>query len=242
MREGHEGRMSGGHEMRWGGLAGIGAVIFAIIARLVMGGAPRSTDTIGMIATYMNDSRGRILLASLLYAISIALFLWFGAALATAFRRADETSDAPAVVLAGFTAVSAIGLVAVALFGAMTYALTVHAGLLILAAIPYSTVTVMSTIAGLVMAVPLAASAIAIARTHVFPMWMSYFAGIVALISAIAALTVWATQGAWAPGGFLATYIPGILLGLWVLAAGAMLVREHLPMMRPAHRPHAMGA
>ena len=28
--------------------------------------------------------------------------MWFGAALATAFRRADETSDAPVLVLAGF--------------------------------------------------------------------------------------------------------------------------------------------
>ncbi len=242
MREGHERRMNGGHEMRWGGLAGIGSVIFAIAGRLVLGGAPRNTDTMGVIATFMNDNRGRILLAALLYAISIALLLWFGAALATAFRRADDTSDAPAVVLAGFTAVSAIGLVAVSMFGAMTYALTVHAGLLILAVVPYSTVTVMSTIAGLVMAVPLAASAMAIARTRVFPMWMAYFAGIVALLSAVAAFTVWATRGAWAPGGFIASYIPAILLALWVLAASAMLVREHLPVMRTAQRPHVMGA
>ena len=72
MREGHERRMREGHEMRWGGLAGIGAVIFAIIARLVMGSTPKNYDTMGVIATYMNDNRGRILLATLLYAIAIA--------------------------------------------------------------------------------------------------------------------------------------------------------------------------
>lgn len=242
MREGREMRMREGHEMRWGGLAGIGSVIFAIIGRLVMGGAPGSTETMGMIATFMNDHRGRILLAVLLYAISLTLLLWFGAALATAFRRADDTSDAPSVVLAGFTAVAAIGLVVVAMFGAMTYALTVHAGLLILAAVPYSAVPVMSAITGLLMAVPLAASAVAIARTRVLPMWMAYFAGVVALLSAVAAFTVWATRGAWAPGGFIATYIPAILLAIWILAASAMLVREHLPVMRTARRPHAMGA
>jgi hypothetical protein len=234
--------MREGHEMRWGGLAGIGAVILAIVARIVMGGAPRSTDTMGVIASYMNDNRGRILLAAILYSMAIALFLWFGATLATAFRRADDTSDAPAVALAGFILVSAIAFVAISMFGAATYALTVHAGLLILAAVPYSTATVMATIAGVAMALPLAAVAMAIMRTEVFPMWMAYFAGIVALVSLVAAFTVWATKGAWAPGGWVPAYIPLVLLGLWILAASGLLVREHLPMMRRTRAPHIMGA
>src|SRR5689334_17587218 len=104
--------MREGHDLRWGGLAGVGAVILAIIARIVMGGAPRSTDTMGVIATYMNDNRGRILLAVILYSIAIALFLWFGATLASAFRRADDRSDLPAVALAGFTLVSTLAFVA----------------------------------------------------------------------------------------------------------------------------------
>jgi hypothetical protein len=232
--------MRGGHELRWGGLAGIGAVVFAIVARLVMGATPRSTDTIGVIATYMNDNRGRILLAAILYAIAVALFLWFGAALATAFRLGDEASDMPALVLAGFTLVAAIAFIAVTMFGAMTYALTVHAGLLILAAVPYSAVTVMGTMAGIALALPMAATAVAIARTKVFPMWMAYFAAIVAVISLLAAFTVWATRGAWAPGGWVPSYIPLVLLALWILSASGLLVREHLPMMR-RRAPHIMG-
>jgi hypothetical protein len=230
-----------GHEMRWGGLAGIGAVLFAIVARIVMGGTPRSTDTMGVIASYMNDNRGRILLAAVLYSIAIALFLWFGATLATMFRRADDASGMPAIVLAGFTFVSAIAFVAIAMFGAAAYALTVHAGLLILAAVPFSATTVLATIGGIAMALPLAAVAMAIARTHVFPMWMAYFAGIVGLVSLVAAFTVWATKGAWAPGGWIPAYIPMVLLGLWILAASGLLVREHLPMMR-TRAPHVMGA
>jgi hypothetical protein len=232
--------MREGHDLRWGGLAGVGAVILAIIARIVMGGAPRSTDTMGVIASYMNDNRGRILLAVILYSAAIALFLWFGSALATAFRRADDTSDTPAVVLAGFTLVSAIAFLTIAMFGAATYALTVHAGLLILAAVPYSVAAVMGTIGGIAMALPLTAVAIAIARTHVFPMWMAAFAGLVALISLLSAFTVWATRGAWAPGGWLPTYVPMVLLGLWILAASGLLIREHLPVMH-RHAPHVMG-
>jgi hypothetical protein len=240
MREGHETRW-GGHDLRWGGLAGIGAVVLAIIARLVMGSTPRSTDTMGVIASYVNDNRGRILLAVLLYSIAIALFLWFGAALATALRSADDTSDAPSVVLAGFTLVSAVTFVAITLFGAMTYALTVHAGLLILAALPYAAVTVMGTVAGLALALPMCAAAVAIVRTHVLPAWMGHLAGVIAALSILAAFTVWATRGALAPGGWAPTYIPLVLLALWMLAVSGMLIREHLPTMR-TRAPHPMGA
>jgi hypothetical protein len=91
------------------------------------------------------------------------------------------------------------------------------------------------------MALPMTAVAVAIMRTHLFPMWMAYFAGIVALISLVAALTVWATKGAWAPGGWVPTYVPMVLLGLWILAASGLLIREHLPAMR-TRSPHIMGA
>lgn len=234
--------MREGHELRWGGLAGIGAVVFAIIARIVMGGTPKNTDTMGVIAAYMNDNRGRILLAAILWAIAIALFLWFGATLATAFRRGDDTSEMPALVLAGFILVSAITFVAIGMFGAATWALTIHAGLLILAAVPYSAATILATLAGIALALPLAATAMAIMRTRVFPRWMAYFAGVVAVVSALAAFTVWATRGgAWSPGGWAATYIPLLLLALWILAASGLLIREHLPMMRRTRAPHAMG-
>lgn len=234
--------MRGGHGLRWGGLAGIGAVVFAIIARLVMGGTPRSTDTMGVIAAYMNDNRGRILLAAILYAIAISLFLWFGAALATAFRRGDDTSELPALVLAGFTLVSAITFVAIAMFGAATWALTVHAGLLILAAVPYSAATIVGTLAGIALALTLAATALETMRTRVFPKWMAYFAVVVAVVSLLSAFTVWAMRGgAWSPGGWVASYIPLVLLALWILAVSGLLLREHLPMMR-TRAPHVMGA
>jgi hypothetical protein len=101
--------MGKGHELRWGGLAGLGAVALAIIARLILGSVPAITDSPSMIAVFLSDHRGQILAVAVLCVVAVAL-LWFGAALAIAFRGADPDSDTPAVVLAGSTLVSVIGL------------------------------------------------------------------------------------------------------------------------------------
>lgn len=224
--------MGKGHELRWGGLAGLGAVALAIIARLVLGsGVPTIADSPGTIAAFLSDHRGQILTAALLGAAAVALLLWFGAALATAFRRANPDSDAPAVVLAGFTLVCTIGLFASSMLGGMTYAMTAHRELLALAAGPYTALTVAGTIAGIAVALPLGASAVAIARTHVFPAWMAWFAGLVALVRVLAAVAAPSTAGAFVPGSAVVSYVPGVLAVLWILAASWLLVREHLPVI-----------
>jgi hypothetical protein len=231
--------MSEGHELRWGGLAGIEAVVLAIIGSVVLGSMPKVTASAPTIAAYLSGHRGQIMIAALLYAIAIALFLWFGAALATAFRRVDEISDAPAVVLGGFVLISAIGFVAVSVFAGMTYAMTAHRPLLMVAAGPYTALTVLDTIAGIAVALPLGASAVAIARTHVFPMWLAWFAGLVALVRVLAALTAGITGGALVPGGWLTMFVPGLLTGLWVLAASALLIYRHLPVISARTPPNA---
>lgn len=233
--------MGEGHEMRWAGLAGIGAVILAIVGRIVLGGMPRVTDPTGVIAMYVAGHRGQIMWATVLYAIAIMLLLWFGTALATAFRRVDETGDAPRLVLAGFIVVAALGFMAIAAFAGMTYALTANPALLLFATAPYSTLTVVGTVGGIALALTLAAVAVAILRTRVFPAWMAWFAAIVALVNLLAAFTLGITSGPLAPGGWLQTYVPGVLTALWVLAASGLLVREHLPMMAMRRAPHAMG-
>jgi hypothetical protein len=37
--------------------------------------------------------------------------------------------------------------------------------------------------------------------------------------------------GLGAPGSSVVSYVPGVLAGLWILAASWLLVREHLPVM-----------
>lgn len=234
--------MGTGHEMRWGGVAGIAAVIVAIIARLVLGSVPVATDSTRTIALFLFDHRTQILVATLLYAVAVVLILWFGAALATAFRRADETSDAPAVVLAGYALICAIGFVAVSALAGLTYAMTAHPELLLIVAGPYTAIAVVDLIAGIALALPMAASAVAIAHTHVFPMWLAWFAALVALVNVLTAIVVLSTAGGvLAPGSVLGGYVAGILAGLWVLTASGLLVREHLPMITAPAAPPVVG-
>lgn len=232
--------MRGGHDMRWGGLAGVGAVVLAVAGRILLGGMPGVGEPTGVIAVYLVRHRGQILCGALLYAAAIVLLLWFGAALATAFRRADGAGDTAAVVLAGFVLVCAVGFITVAAFAGMTYALTVNPALLPFAAAPYTAMTVAGAITGLAAALTLTATTAAILRTRVLPRWVAWFAAAVAVVRLLAAFTVAVPSGLLAPGGPLAGYVPGVATGLWLLATGGLLAREHLPAVT-VRAPQAMG-
>ncbi|MGW3471250.1 hypothetical protein ACWDKQ_22955 [Saccharopolyspora sp. NPDC000995] len=228
--------MSEGHEMRWGGLAGLASLVLAIVAGILLRGAPRITASSDTIALYLTNSRDVIMAAAVLNAAAVALFVWFGATLATAFRLADPNSDAPAVVLAGFVLTGTIGFLGASILGGTAYALTAHPMLIGLASAPYSAVAAVGTLAGMAVALPLAACAAAIARTGVLPQWAAWFSGFVAVIRILGALTVLGGAGAIAPGGVLATYLPGGLTALWIVVLSGLLVREHLPEIQPRRR------
>lgn len=233
--------MSKGHEIRWGGFAGLGALVLALIGGILLRNASRLGDSAGTITDYIAAERGVIMTGVLLYVAAVALFLWFGATLATAFRLADPDSDAPALVLAGFTLVAAVGFVALGVLGGFTYTAAAHPVLLALAPVPYVAVGIMGTLAGMMVALALGASAVAIARTGVLPQWIAWFAGIVAVIRVLEAITVVAVGGAVAPGSIVTTYVPGGLTGLWILAVSWLLVREHLPVVTMP-RPQAAAS
>lgn len=229
--------MKESHELRWGGLAGIGALIVGIIGRLVMGNAPSISESATTIGGYLSQYRTQVLTAALLYAIATMLFLWFGIALATAFRRADETSDTPAMVQAGFVVVATIGFIGVSVFAGLAYAMTAHPALLQFAAGPYTAMTVVGGIAGVAVAATFGAIAAAILRTQVFPKWMAWFAIAVAAIRLLAAFMVGSTGGILAPDGALMLILPGLLTAAWVLVASWLLIREHLPIPSAGAKP-----
>lgn len=56
------------HELRWGGFAGLGFLVLAVLAALLPGVPPRVTDTSETITSYVADGRNQMLLAALFYA------------------------------------------------------------------------------------------------------------------------------------------------------------------------------
>src|SRR5437588_11364733 len=69
-------------------------------------------------------------------------------------------------------------------------------------------------------------------RTHpCIPRVDGLVTGLGALVRLLAAMAAPSTAGAFAPGSTLISYVPGVLAGLWILAAGWLLVREHLPVV-----------
>ncbi|MFL6053652.1 MAG: hypothetical protein ACJ72W_12165 [Actinoallomurus sp.] len=56
----------------------------------------------------------------------------------------------------------------------------------------------------------------------------------------LAAFPAGVTGATLMPGGWLQTWVPGVLTVLWVLAASVLLVREHLPALT-VRAPHVMG-
>ncbi|GAA4857997.1 hypothetical protein [Saccharopolyspora rosea] len=218
------------HEMRWGGLAGIGSLVLVLIAGILLRGAPRIADSADTISAFLVSWRTTVMAAVLLYLAAAALFVWFGSTMATAFRLAMPNSDGPAVVLAGFVLTGTIAFLGTAALGGMAYALTNHPVLLGLAAAPYTALGIVATLTGMAVALPLAACAACIARTDVFPQWTAWFSGVVAVIAVLGAITV-VLGGALATGGAVAGYVPSVLTGLWMLTMSVFLVREHLPMV-----------
>ncbi|WP_214321737.1 hypothetical protein [Nonomuraea sediminis] len=232
--------MKENHDFRWAGIAGVGSLVVAIIGRLVLGNLPRITDTPMTIAAYLAQYRSQVLMAALLFAIATVLFLWFGVGLSHAFRRADETSDLPALVMAGYILVSAIGFMGISVFAGMTYAVSVHRPLLLIAAGPYTALVVVGAITGVAVAATFAVTGWAIMRGHVLPMWMGWCAMVVAAVRLLAAFAVGSTGGVLAPDSPVIAIIAGVLTALWVLAASWLLIREQLEIPAGGARP-AMG-
>jgi hypothetical protein len=167
------------------------------------------------------------------------LLLWFAAALSTALRRLDEASDAPALIQMGTVLVAGLIFVGQAAYGGIAYRMAGDAAAAGLVKALFEVTAVMYTVIGVAVALPLVAAAVAIARTHLRPMWMAWFAGIVAVLDVIAAFGVANTSGAFIAGGLWTSTIPFLLTAAWVLAGSVLMVREHLPVVTTT--PQAIG-
>lgn len=224
------------HELRWGGIAGVGYAVLALIAYFLPGTSiPRADDPAGQIVAFFTDNRALVLTQAFLFCAAAALLVWFAAALAQTLRDREPGSDLPGALLGGVILVAGVMFIGAGLYGNIAY----RVGDPAMVVGSFTLTQLMSTMLGLAAAVPFTALAIGIHRTRIFPEWMTWFAGLCAMLGVVGALFIGQTGGVFVAGGPLAMMIPFLANALFVIVASAFMVREHLPTM--AARPQAMG-
>lgn len=225
------------HELRWGGVAGFGYALLALIGYFLPGGSvPRVDGSIGQIVGFFTENRTLVLTQALLLAAAAPLLVWFAAALAQTLRDRAPASDLPGALLGGMTLVAAVMFIGAALYGSIAF----RGGDLV-TMVPmvsmFNLAQVMFTLIGLAAAVPFAALAIGIHRTHILPEWMMWIAAVCAVLGVLSAMFVGRTGGVLRPGGPVISLIPFLAYLVFVVLASGFMVREHLPAMVRAPRP-----
>jgi Domain of unknown function (DUF4386) len=215
------------HELRWGGLAGIGFVALALIAYFLPGVPERVDRDASTIASYVADNRNTLLVAALLWSAAAVLLLWFAAAFTEAIQERAERTDVHLALLAGAVLVASAVFGNAALMGANAYGVETNST--DLTVMLYQASAVMVTLIGFAAALPLAAAGIGVIRTHLMPNWLGYFAFLAAIVSVIGAFGIFVDSGAFVPGGPVMALIPLLVAAAWVLCGSYFMVREHLP-------------
>lgn len=215
------------HELRWGGVAGLGFVVLAMIGQFLPGLPPRVDSTATEITAYFTDGRGQILLAALLWSAAAALVIWFASAFAEAIREREERSDLHLALVAGAVLVGGAIFINAALIGSTAYGIAGRSPDLTM--MHFELAAVLTTTIGFASALPLTAAGLGVLRTHMMPDWLGYLALLAAVVSVIGAFGIFVSDGIFVAGGPIMTLVPLLLSALWVLCGSYYMVREHLP-------------
>jgi hypothetical protein len=224
------------HELRWGGFAGLGFVVLALVGQFLPGARPAVDEGAGEIATFVSDGRTTLLSSALLFAAAGVLVVWFAAALSEAIRERAERSDLHLAVLGGTVLVASIVFVNSALVAASAYGVAGRSEELTF--MMFEASALLTSMIGLASALPLSAAGVAITRTHLMPDWVGYLAVLAAVVAVVGAFAVFITEGAFVPGGVLMGLVPLLVAAAFILCASVYMVREHLPeVMAPKAMP-----
>jgi hypothetical protein len=215
--------------------AGAGFVVLTVAAFIVGGEAPRVGDSTEDLISYYDGDRGKILVSSLLFALALALFLWFAAAVANLLRESGEGRVA-ATVIAGATAFATLQLVLTGIGASLAYSIAGGGDPGVVKAL-FDLQWVLDMFAALPVALFVLSSSVGLMRTRAVPSWLCW-AGVVLAALFLLRTTNWARDGFWSPTGeYLFILIPAAML--FILVTSITLVRAAPSGSEAAERPPA---
>ncbi len=181
-----------------------------------------STDTPVRMGAYFSANQEALRVQALLFIVGLGFLLVFLPSLSSHLRRADGGRDS----MAGVVLVSGAASV-VLTFVALTFTIG-------LATVPEASgqpalVAIMNAVfvvAGMPLAVMLAAVGVASLRTHAFPAWLAGLSGLAAMTQVIPVFGVLTDGGPLASGGWISAYLPYPLYSAWVVCVAVLLLRS----------------
>ena len=208
---------------RWARASGVGFVVVAVAAFVVMGEVPKVNDTPDKLISFYDGDRSRVLFGAVLWGIAMILLAWFIGAIANILRESGEGRLAGTGLVLGGAFVGA-QMIATAIVGtlALNIAAAGDAGVIqALHTLQWS----VDSLSGIVLAGLIAAATIGLVRSGRMADWFGA-AGAVAAVVALLHGTNLAKDGFWAPGGGW-TIITIIVTMLWTVVTSVLLVREY---------------
>jgi hypothetical protein len=206
---------------RWGGLGGILFIILVVIAAVLPGSPPKTSDSAAKIAKWVVDHDDKIRYAGYLGAIATIPFLWWMSSLWRMLRRAEGGSPR-------LTVMAGLGAAFATVFGAL--------GGVLLAVLPIAgvkelglggtrTFYILATDVGVLTLIGVAVLVIAAStvflRSRVLPAAVGWFGALVAVVTLVGAYATVSTSDTI----FTLTFVGFALATLWLLIVSIFMLR-----------------
>ena len=205
---------------RWARAAGVGFVVFTVLAFVVGGETPGVDDSAQEVVKYYGD-RGQVLASSVLFAVAIGLWIWFAATIANNLRERGQGRVA-ATIIGAVAAFASLQFVATGLNAVVAHSVA-RDGEEAIARALFQLTWSLDVVAAVPSALFFVAASVGLLRTQMIPTWLGWAGVGVAGLFALR-LTNWASQGFWSPtGSYTFILIPCALL--WILATSVILIR-----------------